>query len=125
LRLGDHNAPGSASGAGNDRLIGGHADDFLFGDSSADGTVTAAGDDTLLGRDGNDTLFGDNVSFAGSASVGTMGGKDLLNAGDGVDTLRAGPASDLLDGGPGSPDDCDGEAGTDAARSCEILAGVP
>jgi Ca2+-binding RTX toxin-like protein len=74
---------------------------------------------------GNDTLFADNANFAGSASVGTMGGRDLLDAGDGVDTLRAGPANDVLDGGPGSPDDCDGEAGIDTAKSCEILTSVP
>jgi hypothetical protein len=94
-------------------------------DGSADGTVTAAGDDTLVGRGGNDALFADNVNFAGSATVGTMGGRDLIEAGDGVDTLRAGPANDLRDGGPGTPDDCDGEAGTDTTRGCEILAGVP
>jgi Ca2+-binding RTX toxin-like protein len=68
-------------GGGNDRLIGGRTDDFLFGDSSADGTVTAAGNDMLVGRGGNDTLFADNVNFAGSASVGTMGGRDLLDGG--------------------------------------------
>jgi RTX calcium-binding nonapeptide repeat (4 copies) len=78
-----------------------------------------------VGRGGNDALFADNVNFAGSATVGTMGGRDLIEAGDEVDTLRAGPANDLLDGGPGAPDDCDGEAGTDTTRGCEILAGVP
>jgi RTX calcium-binding nonapeptide repeat (4 copies) len=91
----------------------------------ADGVVMAAGNDTLVARGGNDTLFADNVNFAGSASVGTMGGRDLLDAGDRVDTLRAGPADDSLNGGPGSPDDCDGEAGIDTAKSCEILTGVP
>jgi hypothetical protein len=53
-----------------------------------------------------------------------MGGRGLIDAGDGVDTLRAGPANDLLDAGPGIPDDCDGEGGIDTAKSCEILTGV-
>jgi hypothetical protein len=39
--------------------------------------------------------------------------------------LRAGPRTDVLLGGAGTPDDCDGEVGIDAAVGCEILSNVP
>jgi hypothetical protein len=65
----------------------------------------------IVGSEAGDTIDGNS-------------GNDLICGLAGDDTLRAGPANDLLDGGPGNPDDCDGEAGTDTARSCEILAGV-
>lgn len=70
-------------------------------------------------------LFGDNSDFFTQFSVGTAGGNDHLDGGDGADRLRAGPANDNLDGGNGNPDDCDGEAGNDKATNCEILAGIP
>ncbi|GAA2692938.1 hypothetical protein GCM10010412_084180 [Nonomuraea recticatena] len=128
--IGDHNindpAGGRATGSGGDRIIGGSADDFLVGDSTVvDATVTSAGHDVISGRGGNDALFGDNTDFDVTRSVGTAGGNDLLDGGDGGDTLRAGPRNDLLDGGPGTPDDCDGEAGIDAAARCEIVSNVP
>jgi Ca2+-binding RTX toxin-like protein len=129
--LGDHNifepvTGGRATGAGNDEIFGGAAGEILTGDSSVvDFTVTAAGNDHIIGAGGNDTLLGDNGDFEATTSVGTAGGNDELDAGDGIDKLRAGPANDHLDGGDGSPDDCDGEAGTDEAERCEILAGIP
>ncbi|WP_425574719.1 calcium-binding protein, partial [Nonomuraea africana] len=128
--IGDHNindpAGGRATGSGRDRIIGGSADDFLVGDSAVvDATVTSASHDVISGRGGNDALFGDNTDFDVTASVGTAGGNDLLDGGDGIDTLRAGPRNDFLDGGPGTPDDCDGEAGIDAATRCEIVSNVP
>jgi Ca2+-binding RTX toxin-like protein len=84
-----------------------------------------AGADVISGRGGSDQLFGDNVTFDGTATIGTMGGDDKLNGDAGDDTLRAGPANDALDGGENT-DDCDGEAGTDdKAQRCEVLAGVP
>ncbi|HEY9376253.1 MAG TPA: calcium-binding protein [Jiangellaceae bacterium] len=131
VAIGDHNinAPdgGRANGAGNDRIIGGDSDfEFLIGDSSpADFSVTFAGNDSISGRGGDDTIFGDNANFNLDASAGTAGGNDSLDAGAGADTVRAGPRNDFLNGGPGSPDDCDGEAGRDAASGCEILAGIP
>ena len=42
-----------------------------------------------------------------------------------MDTIKAGPGNDGLDGGPGTPDDCDGEAGIDRARACELTANIP
>ena len=128
--VGDHNINdphgGRATGAGTDRIVGSNGDDLLIADSSvADASVTVAGNDSIIGRGGNDTLFGDNVNFKGNASVGTAGGDDSLGGGDGADTLRAGPGDDFLNGGPHKGDDCDDEAGTDAASRCEILAGVP
>jgi Ca2+-binding RTX toxin-like protein len=78
----------------------------------------------ILAGGGNDTIFGDNsVDFA--TSYGAPGGKDLLDGGDVIDTIKAGPGNDFLNGGSGSPDDCDGESGIDAAVNCEILIGVP
>jgi Ca2+-binding RTX toxin-like protein len=125
--IGDHttHAPGlSAIGAGDDKITGGSADEFLVGDSSAD-AVTDAGADVISGRRGNDTLFGDNANFDLTATIGGVGGDDQLNGNAGNDTLRAGPANDKLDGGA-NVDDCDGEAGTgDEAKRCEVLAGVP
>jgi hypothetical protein len=38
--------------------------------------------------------------------------------------LRGGAGDDILDGGDGSPDNCDGEKGTDTA-TCEKTRGVP
>jgi Ca2+-binding RTX toxin-like protein len=97
----------------------------LVGDNLSAGAVTSAGHDAVDGGDGNDRLFGDNVDTTRSATFGSAGGNDVLDAGDGADFLRAGPRNDFLDGGLGSPDDCDGEAGTDSASGCEIVAGVP
>ncbi len=39
--------------------------------------------------------------------------------------LRAGPGNDIVDGGTGSPDDCDGEAGTDVVLRCELASDLP
>jgi hypothetical protein len=130
VAVGDHNvsdpAGGRATGAGNDRIIGGTADEILIGDSSvADTSTTAAGHDVIDGRGGDDTVFGDNTDFDGAVSVGTAGGADVLRGGPGVDALRGGPRNDLLDGGSGTPDDCDGQAGVDAAFHCEVVSNVP
>jgi RTX calcium-binding nonapeptide repeat (4 copies) len=122
--IGDHAAPGSTNGAGNDRIEGGSAGDLLIGDSIA-GSANAAGNDTLRGRGGDDLLLGDNVDFFTLATIGTTGGNDSLDGGDGADALIAGPANDSLDGGSGVPDFCNGEAGTDNGANCEVLVGVP
>jgi hypothetical protein len=123
--IGDHNinAPdgGRATGAGDDRILGGYSEfEFLYGDSSVgDASVTAAGDDRSAGRGGDDTIFGDNINFGGDATAGRAGGEDKLDGDDGNDTLRAGPDDDRLNGGADT-DDCDGEAGTgDRAKQCE------
>jgi Ca2+-binding RTX toxin-like protein len=128
--VGDHNtgAPGSsATGAGDDRIIGGSANEqFLVGDSSAD-NVTDAGNDAIDGEGGTDSLFGDNIGAQVLQTVGTVGGADELRGGDADDTLRAGPGDDSLDGGRHTTaDDCDGEAGAgDKAKRCEVVAGIP
>ena len=67
---------------------------------------------------GDDLLLGDNVDFFTLATIGTTGGNDSLDGGDGADALIAGPANDSLDGGSGAPDFCDGEAGTD--NGCKL-----
>lgn len=82
VAIGDHNinAPdgGRATGAGNDRIIGGDSPfEFLIGDSGpADASVTVAGNDSISGRGGDDTIFGDNIKFNGDASAGAAGGND-------------------------------------------------
>ncbi|MEU6867704.1 hypothetical protein ABZ924_31455 [Streptomyces sp. NPDC046876] len=128
--IGDHNIGeaqgGQATGAGNDRITGGTADDFRYGDSSVgDASQTSAGRDVIDGRGGNDYLFGDNVNFNGDTTVGTAGGRDKLKGNTGNDTIFAGPANDLLDGGADT-DSCDGEAGNhDVAVRCESVTNVP
>ena len=90
-----------------------------------DASVTVAGADAIEGRGGDDTIFGDNVNFDGDTSVGTAGGGDSIEGGAGADTIKAGPGADWLDGGAGSPDNCNGQAGADAAQGCETLTSVP
>lgn len=139
IAIGDHNIfdpeGGTGIGAGNDQIIGGSMgasrNEELIGDSSVpDGTTnTSAGHDVIIANAGDDRLFGDNAGFDAdfntTGSVGTAGGNDVLDGGEGVDTLRAGPRNDSLDGGDGAPDDCDGEAGTDTATRCEVVNNVP
>jgi RTX calcium-binding nonapeptide repeat (4 copies) len=48
-------------------------------------------------------LVGDNADFFTLATLGTAGGNDSVDGGNGVDALFAGPANDSLDGGPGAP----------------------
>ncbi|MFJ8719553.1 calcium-binding protein [Streptomyces violaceus] len=134
--IGDHNISnprgGTAFSSGNDRIIGSDESNPLFGEEALVGDSTVgrglpptAGNDVISGRGGNDLLFGDNTNFAGSRTVGRVGGNDELDGGDGVDTLLAGPANDSLDGGPGAPDFCNGEGGIDTAIRCETLRRIP
>lgn len=134
----DNPRGGTAFGSGNDRIFGSDGfpgrpgiDDALVGDSVVPGMPRTAGDDVISGRGGDDLVFGDNAKLPRpryvypSRSIGTVGGEDDLDGGDGVDTLRAGPGNDFLDGGPDAPDDCNGETGTDRATECEILRRIP
>ena len=132
IALGDHNinAPaseggGPATGAGNDTIVGGTADELLIGDSSvADAGITAAGNDRIDGGDGHDLVFGDNVNFEADRSAGSASGNDKLDGCTGDDTLKAGPGNDALDGGA-NVDECNGEVGIDTAKRCETLTEVP
>jgi Ca2+-binding RTX toxin-like protein len=126
LAIGDHNTntPGrTASGAGNDRISGGHANDLLIGDSAADNVIDA-GHDELEGLSGDDILFGDNTDWTGGHTTGTIGGDDRLSGDPGDDALFGGPANDALDGGTHT-DHCDGEAGDDAFANCETIHRSP
>lgn len=97
---------------GNDRVVGGSKDDFLYGDNAR--ATRVAGNDHLLGRGGDDDLnggAGNDVTRGGS-------GHDLLvewpDHPSGADRLFGGPGDDYLqdaleprtdqvfDGGPGA-----------------------
>jgi Ca2+-binding RTX toxin-like protein len=99
---------GTATGDGNDTLLGGFANvnGSGFGDTltAAPGGSTlngGSGDDTLNGAAGNDTLNGgsDDDTLNGDA------GDDTLNGGSGDDTLAGGSddgfTGDTIDGGNG------------------------
>ncbi len=83
-------------GAGNDRILGTNAANFLRG---------GAGDDIVDGLGGDDKLGTDEVGA----------GNDLLRGGAGNDTLNGGDGDDELIGGPGI-DELLGSAGNDLLR---------
>jgi Ca2+-binding RTX toxin-like protein len=126
LITGDHNSYGSATGAGNDLIIGGELDDGIIGDSSPQVgyPVTGTGNDTIFGRGGPDYILGDHSSD-GVESIATLGGNDIIDAGSGADVVLAGPGRDVLNGDGGSPDDCNGEDGTDRQTGCEVATNIP
>ncbi|WP_120496013.1 calcium-binding protein [Kiloniella sp. EL199] len=109
---------------GDDYIIGGVSDDYIFGDrvvlfnkeggydvlNAGDGhdniygegrslINSNGGDDILNGGSGNDTLYGD-----GEVLTNSTGGDDILNGGSGDDVLVGGRGSDTLYGGPSGQD---------------------
>ena len=94
--------------AGNDRLIGGNADDHVFGEGGADRLYGHVGADMLDGGDGNDRLYGGD----GDDALAGGSGRDLLYGQDGNDSMDGGASHDRLYGGDGD-DTLTGGAGND------------
>ena len=110
--------------AGANNLRGTAGDDVIAGLGRGDMIRSAGGNDTVCGGAGNDELFGG----AGNDSLRGGSGSDSLLGGAGTDALRGDAGRDLLSGGAGSPDTCEGDAGTDALaprHGCEQIGGVP
>ena len=81
---------------------------------SADG-----GNDILIGGAGNDYLYGDAATYNPSSPGSIHGGKDILNGGAGDDQLWGGPNDDTFVFGLGSGNDTinDFNQGNAAVRS--------
>ncbi|MBB1499019.1 Hint domain-containing protein [Paracoccus sp. MC1862] len=93
---------------GSDYLFGGSGDDSIIGGlwdgdpgitlstgrgSGEGGTI----DDRISGGIGNDTIYGDDI-----AGTDTLGGNDLIDAGDGEDSIVAGFGNDTVYAGAGN-----------------------
>jgi Ca2+-binding RTX toxin-like protein len=85
-------------GAGNDKLTGNSALNFIDGEADNDTLSGGAGNDSLLGGDGNDKLDG------GVGSDGLLGGagNDNLIGGAGNDEIVGEFGNDTITGGAGS-----------------------
>ena len=117
LMVGDAYAPkGDATGSGDDHEIGGDGRDTLVGDNAAAGTASGGGHDTLIGFTGNDLLVGDNQEVGNAKLKG--GGPDLLKGGDNNDRFDAGPAKDTCQGGTGTDKDL-------SRPRCEKRSSIP
>ena len=113
-------------GTGNDKLVGGAANDVLDGYSGADklygegGNDTlqdATGDDVHYGGAGNDTMHGGDgndklYANAGNDKVYGGAGAEVLSAHEGDDLMYGQTSNDLFDGGTGN-DMLSGETGDD------------
>ncbi|WP_291836080.1 calcium-binding protein [Limimaricola sp.] len=107
-------AAGTATGEGNDRLVGieavvgGSAGDILSGSDAVGELLDGRdGDDSLRGNGGNDTLWGGagNDDLQGGADNDTLDGgtgDDRLDGGAGDDTLEGSVGDDILTGGDGN-----------------------
>jgi serralysin len=84
---------------GNDKIIGGHANDTLSGGAGKDTIYGGLGDDRLGGNGGHDREYGE-------------AGKDRLYGGDGNDYLDGGSSMDRLWGEAGN-DNLYGQGGND------------
>jgi Ca2+-binding RTX toxin-like protein len=89
---------GMLGGAGNDRLTGNSAFNFIDGEADNDTLSGAAGNDSLLGGSGNDKLDG------GDGNDGLLGGagNDNLIGGAGNDELVGEFGNDTITGGAGN-----------------------
>jgi Ca2+-binding RTX toxin-like protein len=108
-------ASGTATGDGNDTLvgienvIGSPGNDTIVGDDAAANVLLGgAGDDTIFGGAMGDLLDGD----AGNDHLVSGDGNDDLHGGPGQDRMVGGPGADGFAGGSGA-DDIDGGTGAD------------
>ena len=85
-------------GNGNDVIITGNGEDFLYGGNGNDTLSGNGGHDVLSGDNGNDTLYGgagNDVLYGGN-------GNDYLDGGAGRDNLFGGNGNDRMSGGAGA-----------------------
>ena len=114
ILLGHHQGrPYYYGDAGDDLLVGGSDDDWMFGDG-----YSGQGNDTLIGNEGDDHLDGgegDDLIYGGSDQDRISGGKgqDSLYGGQGNDNLRGDEGDDLIHGDSGR-DHVDGGEGKDS-----------
>ena len=114
--------------------LGSSGEDDINGTAGADVIIGLGDDDTINGNGGNDRICGNGGNDDIDAGTGNdfvkggpgndeldgSDGNDDLRGQDGADQLDAGPGADKLSGGPGSPDECDGDTGTDThTGGCE------
>ena len=99
-------------GGGDDRLLGGTADDELFGGEGRDTLLGGLRADSLEGGRGNDVLRGE----AGRDSLDGGGGDDLLVGGGNHDWSHGGGGNDTFRMRDGRGDRAFGGLGRDRAR---------
>ncbi|MEY4591685.1 MAG: hypothetical protein RIR18_580 [Pseudomonadota bacterium] len=105
----DATASDFKSGSGKDSLYGGLGSDSLYGADDADLLDGGAGTDWLWGGAGNDTLLGG----AGDDLIYGQSENDSCIGGAGKDFIDGGAGNDFLDGGAGD-DTLAGGAGNDS-----------
>jgi Ca2+-binding RTX toxin-like protein len=131
---------GTATGAGNDTLVGiegvrgGNSNDTLTGDQFANIIRGNGGDDSMVGGDGFDIVDYGNaggaieVHLGNGTAIGAAGndeftGFEMVISGGYDDTLTGSNANDVLRGGNGN-DLIDGGAGTDRADYRRAVSSV-
>jgi Ca2+-binding RTX toxin-like protein len=95
-------------GDGDDTLLGGLGDDFLYSDAGSSDIRAYSGDDTIYGGPETDWILagaGDDTIYGGD-------GDDHIKGSNGNDTIYGGNGNDELTGGEGV-DTIFGEAGND------------
>ncbi|MCA9186873.1 MAG: hypothetical protein KDA99_14700 [Planctomycetales bacterium] len=82
-------------GNGEDQLLGGGGNDFLYGGDGADFIAGRGGNDTLRGGNGVDRIVGDS----GNDQLYGDDGDDSLDGGIGTDTITGGDGFDQIENG--------------------------
>jgi hypothetical protein len=118
-------------GAGTDIIYGGGGADTIRGGNGADDVNAGKGLDVVFAGEGIDIVRGgDGADIIDGGPgpdevFGNAGADDLRGAGD-TDVLWGGLGPDTMNGGDGTPDECRGGEGVDAADpSCEVTLSVP
>ncbi|MBA3273669.1 MAG: hypothetical protein H0T11_07335 [Chthoniobacterales bacterium] len=116
-----------SGGAGNDKLIGGEANDLVGGNSGKDSLYGGGGNDRLNGHGGHDRLFGEAgadriYGYDGNDRLDGGSSGDRLYGGDGVDTFFGQSGDDTLFSRDGIVESIYGASGADRADGDEIDA---
>jgi Ca2+-binding RTX toxin-like protein len=109
------------AGAGDDNLSGGGGVDTELGGPGRDRLAGSAGDDQLFGEDGVDQVNGED----GDDTIDGGGGDDVAWGGPGADTVRGGDGNDRLDNGSDAPDAAHGADTVDGGAGNDSLSGGP